>query len=331
MGRGSTLTVAEKSKIDVLNDLKYSNRQIAKRLKRSANVVNSYLADPAKYGTKKRTGRKKKLNSREIRAVLRHASNKATSCSRIVVELELPVSRQTVFRVLQGTKQLIYQKRQHSPAFTAQHTRIRLEFGKLHMTWKLEWLKVVWSDEKKFNLDGPDGLSYYWHDLRKDKMFSVKRGHGGGSVMIWACFGYHGLGDLAIINGRINAAGYCEMLENFLLPSGERCGGKNFVFQHDNAPIHRAKMTTDWLASKKIPVMAWPALSPDLNPLENVWGILARRVYKEGRQFANVQALEDAIHDEWSKLTLADIRPFALSMPNRIFDLIRLNGNKTKY
>lgn len=199
------------------------------------------------------------------------------------------------------------------------------------MAWKSEWRKVVWSDEKKFNLDGPDGLLYYWHDLRKEKMFSLKRAHGGGSVMIWACFGYFGIGNLAVIDGRLNAVGYCELLEKYLLPSGERCAGENYVFQHDNASIHRAKVTKEWLEAQNIDVMAWPALSPDLNPIENLWGILARRVYAGGRQYLNAATLKNAIYEEWSHLTLQDIQPFALSMPNRIFDVIRLNGNKTKY
>ena len=44
------------------------------------------------------------------------------------------------------------------------------------MTWKSEWQKVVWTDGKKCNLDGPDGFSYYWHDLRKEPLnFSIAK------------------------------------------------------------------------------------------------------------------------------------------------------------
>jgi len=331
MGRGTALSEKEQTKIEVLRGLKYSNRDIAKKIKRSHNAVNHYVKDPSNYGTKKTTGPKKKLNSRQTRAIIRLASNKSTSCSKIISELNLPVHSTTVLRALQSSNHMSYQKQSHMPAHTAQHRRIRLEFAKLHMTWKLEWLKVVWSDEKKFNLDGPDGLSYYWHDLRKEKMFSLKRGFGGGSVMIWACFGSFGIGDLAFIDGRLNAAGYCAMLEEYLLPSGRRCGGRNWIFQHDNASIHRAKLTQQWLQDRNIEVIEWPALSPDLNPLENLWGILARRVYANGRQFPNVESLKNAITQEWNGLSLADIQPFASSMPNRIFEVIRLNGNKTKY
>ncbi|CAF1424578.1 unnamed protein product, partial [Rotaria sp. Silwood1] len=70
-------------------------------------------------------------------------------------------------------------KKKHSPALTTAH--------KDHMTWNNKWNKVIWSDEKKFNLDGPDSFSYYWHDLLKEEIFST-RVQGGGSVMISASF-----------------------------------------------------------------------------------------------------------------------------------------------
>ncbi len=49
---------------------------------------------------------------------------------------------------------------------------------------------MVFSDEKKFNLDGPDRLTHYWHDLRKVETIRSRRVHGGGSVMVWGCFGW---------------------------------------------------------------------------------------------------------------------------------------------
>jgi len=42
---------------------------------------------------------------------------------------------------------------------------------------------VLFSDEKKFSLDGPDGLNHYWHDLRKEPLTFSRRNFGGGSVM----------------------------------------------------------------------------------------------------------------------------------------------------
>ena len=52
------------------------------------------------------------------------------------------------------------------------------------MSWESEYEKVIFSDEKKFNLDGPDGFSYYWHDLNKEAETFSKWQKDGGSLMV---------------------------------------------------------------------------------------------------------------------------------------------------
>ena len=63
------------------------------------------------------------------------------------------------------------------------------------------------------------------------------------------------------------------------------------VFQPDNAVIYTAKLTTKWLQDHKIATLNFPAKSPDLNPVENLWGIWARKVYADGRQFEDKNGL----------------------------------------
>ncbi|GBO18878.1 hypothetical protein AVEN_72963-1 [Araneus ventricosus] len=77
-------------------------------------------------------------------------------------------------------------------------------------------MAVLFSDEEKCNLDGPDGNIKYWHDLRKEPRSFFSKQSGGGSVMVWAAFNFNGQVGLAFLDGRQNSPKYIETLENKL-------------------------------------------------------------------------------------------------------------------
>uniref|UniRef100_A0A8R1IW62 DDE_3 domain-containing protein n=1 Tax=Caenorhabditis japonica TaxID=281687 RepID=A0A8R1IW62_CAEJA len=106
-----------------------------------------------------------------------------------------------------------------------------------------------------------------------------------------------------------------------------------YIWKHQ-APNHEANpsnSTRAFLASKRIKVLAWPACSPDLNPIESVWRILARSVYKNGKQYNSISELKDAVKAEWNKIQPSYFENLSNSMPNRIFQVIEKNGGFTKY
>ncbi len=53
----------------------------------------------------------------------------------------------------------------------------------------------------------------------------------------------------------------------------------HLILQHDNARPHVASICTQFLEAEIIPVLAWPAYSPDMSPIEHVWDALDRRIY----------------------------------------------------
>ena len=74
---------------------------------------------------------------------------------------------------------------------------------------------MVFSDEKKFNLDGPDCSQCYWHDLRKEKQLYSKRPFEGGSVMVCGAFTASGYADLVVMEGKQNKSSiYQYVLKN---------------------------------------------------------------------------------------------------------------------
>ncbi|GBM49346.1 Transposable element Tc3 transposase [Araneus ventricosus] len=120
--------------------------------------------------------------------------------------------------------------------------------------------------------------------------------------MVWVTFGFNGQVGLAFLDGRQNSPIYIETLENHLMPFAENIGGRNWEYQHDNAPIHTSNATKNYLNSKNVTVFEWPSMSPDLNPIENVWAIMSRKVYENVEQFYSVNALKTVVECAWYNL-----------------------------
>ena len=80
-----------------------------------------------------------------------------------------------------------------------------------------------------------------------------------------------------------------------------------------------------------IPLLDWPARSPDLNPIENLWGILAQNVFKNGRQYQSVLELKIEIERQWNEINDDILKNLINSMPQRIFQVINNSGGATKY
>lgn len=199
------------------------------------------------------------------------------------------------------------------------------------MSWTKEWYRVVFSDEKKFNLEGPDGYNYYFHDLRKET-HQLDRLHSRvGGVMVWGAISYYGTCELQFLNTTMNGKCYLEVLEKAFPAFESLFGQLPWTFQHDNAPIHTARVVKSYIQSKNVALLDWPPYSPDLNIIENVWGWLARKVYESGRQYSTKDELIEAIKRSWSTISLDYIKSLYDSMPNRIYEVISNRGGSTHY
>ena len=75
--------------------------------------------------------------------------------------------------------------------------------------------------------------------------------------------------------------------------------------------------------------MDWPGMSPDLNPIEHLWGILKRKV--EECKVSNIQQLRDAIMEEWKRIPVATCEALVSSMNKRVKAVLENNGGHTKY
>ena len=86
--------------------------------------------------------------------------------------------------------------------------------------------------------------------------------------MVWGCMGWNGVGQLAEVEGRMDADQYVIILEDYLLPSMEDFGisTQELIFQQDNDPKHTSKKAKKWMEDNDITLLDWPPQSPDLNP-----------------------------------------------------------------
>ena len=140
------------------------------------------------------------------------------------------------------------------PPLTRRHKYERLQRAKKWMGSITEWLKVIFSDEKKLNLDGPDDFHSYWHDLRREERYS-KRQSGGGSVMVWGAVGRKGTLELVVIANTIKSQDSVNLLTANLKRQASRKSYRNYIFQQDCASIHTAAIVKKWLQTNKITVL----------------------------------------------------------------------------
>jgi len=176
------------------------------------------------------------------------------------------------------------------------------------VTQRADLTAIVWTDEKKFKLDGPDGGARIW--LRSSpgtnatEQFSmIRRQQGGSGVMVWVGFSDTHKGPLLFIDDSVTAEVYMDMLQTRVFPWYNGLPTRPSIYQHDNAPAHRPDWVNDAIRATGVDVLQWPPHSPDLNPVELVWAQLSQKVYNKGRrQYTSVEALKAAIVREYEKL-----------------------------
>ncbi|KAK3507817.1 hypothetical protein QTP70_000891 [Hemibagrus guttatus] len=123
---------------------------------------------------------------------------------------------------------------------------------------------------------------------------------------------------------------YIEILEHFMLPSADQLfEDADFIFQQDLAPAHTAKSTKSWLNDHGVGVLDWPANSPDLNPIENLWGIVKRKM--RNKRPKNADELKATVKETWASIPPQQCHKLITSMPCRIEAVIKAKGAPTKY
>ena len=118
--------------------------------------------------------------------------------------------------------------------------------------------------------------------------------------LLWSgrAFSSSGKLKLQFVCGQQKAADYVKILNDLsLAQEGRRLCGEKWIFQQDNAVIHNASITKMYLLEQKIRLVDHPACSLDLNPIENLWGLIVAKVYEVDQQYSAISELKNAILD----------------------------------
>lgn len=323
MPQNKYLYISEIDKIIKFSKEGKNPYQISKLISRSPVTIAKYLKSPSEYGKGiLRSGRKPKLCERDKRQVVKDIGFKNMSLREAARVSTTGVSHVTIWRCI-ASSNLKYEKMLRAPTLTKCHKVMRLKFAKeTILKGERFWTKIVFSDEKRFCLEGPDHCRYYWHDIRTEKLVYPKNAFSTG-IMVWAAISNNGFKAMDFINGTINALKYQNILRENLV---QHWDSSEMIFQQDNATAHKAKTTLKWFQDHSIEHIDWPAKSPDLNIIENVWGILSNRIYKENRVYSTNQDLSKAIEREWTNISQNDIKNLFKSFPERLIDVISKKG-----
>ncbi len=232
---------------------------------------------------------------------------------------------------LESPRSDIFSKRATKPLLKQKHRQKHLTWAKEKNNWIVaQWSKVLFSDESKFSISFENQGPRVWRKSGKAQnprclKSSVKFPQ---SVVIWAAMSSAGVGPLCFLKSTVNTAIYQEILEHFMLPSADKLyGDADFIVQQDLAPAHTAKGTKSWFNDHGVTVLDWPANSPDLNPIENLWGIVKRKM-RDTRP-NNADDLKAAIKVTWASITPEQCHRLIASMPRCIDAVIHAKGGPT--
>lgn len=303
-------------------------------------IATGSLDDQARVG---RPPKLSKVNARKARVLAAHRIK--STCNKIADKLfasgstPTRVSRRTVNRALhEGKKRLTYSTQANTKVLPPSTMKKRLIFCQKHRDQG--WKNVLVLDSKVFPLDDQGRVKEWHYEGTKKNTSAIKEKrklHAYGAACV------RGVTSLRFVTGStgikkkyhnkrgklLDGVGHKEfidVLKDTIIPEGKKLfNGVPFSILMDRAPAHTPVEVEAVLKDEGITcIQGWPGHSPDLNWIENLWGIMENQL--KGRSFRSLQAWKLAVEQEWRSIPKETLKKCASSMRGRMRRCIKEKG-----
>lgn len=339
---GNAISAFNRAKIIALHDEGFSNHQISLRfgIPRSSVIRIVHLFEETGSIARRRgTGRSRVTSVREDRYVANFVRrNRSVTVQGVQNHFQRTfhrvISRTTMRRRLTAAN-LRSRRPLRVPRLLHRHKVARLEWAREHRNWVLEqWRNVLFSDETRIGLVSDSRRQRVWREPGGAERLVFCREtlpYQGGTVMFWGGIMHNRRTPLIPIRQNITGDLY---VENIIIPIVYPLRneiGENFIFQDDNARPHRTRRVQVALDEGNIERMIWPANSPDMNPVEQMWDYVKRAILKRNNPPQTTRDLILAAQEEWNNITQETINNLINSMNRRVTALLHSRGGHTNY
>jgi transposase len=252
--------------------------------------------------------------------------NTAISTRQLAVKMQetqgIQISHQSIWRNMKK-KGYVSSLPRATPMLTDRHIETRKKWAEEHMNDN--WRQTIFTDETAFDIFR--NKVRRWH---KDGQKPIRRlPKSRQKVMAWGGISEKGKTPLFCFTNIMDGPFYVSILQTQLAPAAQNMYGRSWRLQQDNDPKHTCRVAKDFLAQNRVKVMDWPANSPDLNPIENLWQIIKNKVEKRMPQ--NVEELKEFLVEEWEAISKETVNNLVSSIKNRCNLVLERNGDRIEY